>query len=278
MKLFRQVKFASVFYFMTETSAAIFGIYFRIRGVKQVLWYAHAHLPLRLRLASLFMNSICSSTEGSMPIKNHKVAFLGQMVDAKLFTYSPKPILNEMSLVHYGRFDESKNIKTLIKVARNIEKRRPFSTLTLIGSPTNLEALKYQKAVLEEFEQEITRGVIKVLPACKRSELPMLLMDFNIFVHAFQGSLDKSLVEATLIGIPAVTINGEYLSEFGTWSGKKPNDFSAPEEFLEYELEHVMSLEKTILFKELAYRFQIAISKHSLDNWLRKINQVLIGN
>jgi glycosyltransferase involved in cell wall biosynthesis len=277
IRQFHQVGFSSVFYFMTETSAAIFGLYFRIRGVQQVLWYAHAHMPVRLLFASLLMNRICSSTRGSIPIKQQKVVLLGQMVDTKLFVYSPKPMHDKLSLIHYGRFDESKNISLLIRLAKNLEKSRPNTKLTVIGSPSNKEAMNYQKKVLEEFEPELESGLVHLFPACKRSELPFKIVEHDIFVHAFQGSLDKSLVEATLIGIPTVTLNAEYLSEFGTWSRTQPKDFVTPEKFLEYEIGQVISLDKATLFNELEKRCEIARSKHSLDNWIRGITQVLIG-
>jgi len=275
---FQQLKFESVFYFMTETSAAIFGLYFRIRRVRQVLWYAHAHLPKRLLFASLLMNKICSSTKGSIPIKQNKVILLGQMVDTNLFAYSPKPIFSSLSLVHFGRFDKSKNILILMKVVQKVEKRRPKTKLTLIGSPSSNHGLSYQREVLKQFEAELERGVIHILPAFKRSELPLQLKNYDIFVHAFQGSLDKTLVEATLMGMPTVTLNTEYLNEFGTWSEKKPRDFMSPEDFLENEIDLITSLDKSILFKELEKRYKTAKSKHSLDNWIRGITQVLIGN
>jgi hypothetical protein len=197
----KHFQFHTVFYFMTETSAVLFGTYFKLRNIRQVLWYAHAHKSYRLVIASYLVDIICSSTRGSMPLASNKVRLVGQMVDETLFPFSPRTLSRDLALIHYGRFDQSKNIG-----------------LKVIGSPSTQNSMSYQKQIIDSFADIITSGRVQILPACLRSQLSQHLMDSDIFLHAFQGSLDKSLVEATLIGMPVVTLNREYLREFGTWS------------------------------------------------------------
>ena len=90
----------------------------------------------------------------------------------------------------------------------------------------------------------------------------------DVFIHAFQGSLDKTLIEATLAGLPVITINNEYLNEFGTWSQRNTsidldNEFSA---FMSSPNDQIAKLCKT--------RQQIAITKHSFDQWQTQLLRI----
>ncbi len=44
------------------------------------------------------------------------------------------------------------------------------------------------------------------------------LQTYDCFIHSFQGSLDKTIVEATFLGLPVITINNEYRNIFGSWN------------------------------------------------------------
>jgi glycosyltransferase involved in cell wall biosynthesis len=276
IRFLKNVPFHSVFYFMTETSAALFGAYFKIRNIKQVLWYAHAHKSYRLVIASFFVDLICSSTKGSMPLASNKIHLIGQMVDEKLFPYSPKPLSRDLALIHYGRFDRSKNIGLLLQVAEKLIKFEPRMRLKIIGSPSTQSSMLYQKQIMAQFSEIITSGSVKILPACLRTQLYNHLIVSDIFLHAFQGSLDKSLVEATLVGVPVVTLNQEYLREFGTWSKTSNGNSTDSIEFLVNEILSLISLDLSSLKAEQLRRSSLALENHSLANWTVKMSNLLI--
>lgn len=271
----KHFQFHTVFYFMTETSAVLFGTYFKLRNIRQVLWYAHAHKSYRLVIASYLVDIICSSTRGSMPLASNKVRLVGQMVDETLFPFSPRTLSRDLALIHYGRFDQSKNIGLLLKVTEKLMVFKPEVRLKVIGSPSTQNSMSYQKQIIDSFADIITSGRVQILPACLRSQLSQHLMDSDIFLHAFQGSLDKSLVEATLIGMPVVTLNREYLREFGTWSKTPYREGNDLAEFLVNEVLSVVSLSPSRLKAEQFRRHKIALENHSLTRWTIKMSKLL---
>ena len=82
------------------------------------------------------------------------------------------------------------------------------------------------------------------------------------------GSLDKTLIEATLSGLPVVTTNPEYLENFGSWIGSDGS--SLKEEFLA-----LLTYTRDELANELKRRRDIAANHHSLENWAKQVNQLL---
>jgi len=274
----RKLSFDAVFYFMTETSVVLFGTFFKVRRIRQVLWYAHAHKSLRLIIASLFVDLICSSTEGSMPLKSKKIRLIGQMVDEKMFQYSPKILSKDLTLIHYGRFDKSKNIGILIQVVQELLALNLEVRLRVIGSPSNQSSDSYQKQIIETYGKTISTGRVEILPACLRSQLSLHLEKSDIFLHAFHGSLDKSLVEATLVGVPVVTLNQEYLREFGPWYKTSDRNSVDLLEFLVHEVLTVVSMDISSLHAELLRRYKIALENHSLSNWNVKMKNLLLNS
>ena len=109
---------------------------------------------------------------------------------------------------------------------------------------------------------------IKFTKSINRQEVPHFLNRKDCFIHAFQGSLDKTLIESTLCMLPVVTINSEYIKIFGSWSEKKSITLSQ-------EIEHLFNLSDEAINKELQRRFDIAYSNHSLDQWVSKLLKIL---
>ncbi len=221
------------------------------------------------------MDLVCSSTEGSMPIKSQKVRLIGQMVDPRLFPFAPKEILKDVTLIHIGRFDKSKSLHKIMQATESLIARNPKLQLHVIGSPSNEIAENYRKEVIREFANCISENKIRIDDALPRDKLHQHLQKSDIFIHAFQGSLDKTLIEATMSGLPVATINLEYLSEFGCWSNWAAYLSVQSDKFLEMEIDAILLLNFRALKKELERRRDLALSKHSLSIWLGHMSEVL---
>ena len=107
----------------------------------------------------------------------------------------------------------------------------------------------------------------------KRSEIPKCLLKYDIFIHAFRGSLDKSLIEATFTRMPVVTVNLEYLSIFGSWSKNSNSEVT-----LETEVSALLGLTNDQIWKECERRSVIALAGHSLENWTISLVDILKAN
>ena len=254
-----------VFFHMTDVYAAVFSPYFRIARKQQLIWYAHAHKSKYLAWASIWVNYILTSTPGSCPIRGKKIVYLGQGVDHNLFAKIPFEELRLNNMVHYGRFDKSKRIDLVIEGVSSIHRSDPKTSLEIIGTPINRESKLWANEIKSIWRNAVKDGWLTFTPAVKRRDIPRVMRQNGVFVHAFQGSLDKALIESTLLGVPVITLNKEYVEIFGTWSSAKSKSS------LEIEYKSMRAHKNEELIFELNRRRLLAIENHSLNQWLDKL-------
>lgn len=260
--------FNSVFFHMTDLQCALLSPIVRLRNRKQYLWYAHTYKSKYLIFASLWVNRIITSTDGSCPIKTPKVLAIGQAIDENKFSFIPRKNLKLNKLVHIGRFDKSKNIDTLIKSTENLRINYPDIRLTIIGSPGNENSKNWSSQLISNHALDVEDGWLNFKPAIARSEFSSVMSDNGCFFHAYIGSLDKTLIESTLCGVPVVTLNPEYLRIFNSWS-----KLEAPT--LEEEYISMRMMSDSDLGDEITRRRNIAIQSHSLNHWINALTREL---
>ena len=257
----------SVFYHMTDVAAALFSPIFFLNKTNQVLWYAHISNSKWLRFASFFVDEIATSTVGSFPNSKTTKHVIGQSIDTKLFSFVNKDApAHFCNLVHVGRLDPSKNIEEILKWSKKKICEKSISSLTLIGQPTSTN-MNYISNLVSEHNNFFETGKFNILRVIPNNLLPTHLASFDLFVHCFQGSLDKAVLEATAIGIPVISINREYLSEFGSWC---PEDSS-----LDAQFKALVGYNGISLRNELKRRRNLVVSDHSIDSWITKIYNLL---
>jgi hypothetical protein len=177
------------------------------------------------------------------------------------------------SFVHVGRFDPSKNIRLIIETLQNLRVTKTDINFTNIGVPSGEANTNYYQNIISEFDRDKGSPWLKFSGSVPRQMLPNLLKDFDCFIHAFDGSLDKAALEATFIGLPVVTINDEYKKIFGSWD---KNNRLKKYTLLE-EVNFLLSLTNEELSAELNRRYQIAKKDYELKGWARRVITV-IGN
>ena len=257
-----------IFSHMTEVQSALVSPLTKFLGIKHIVWYAHASRSRAMNLNQFLLNSIVTSTLGSCPYTGNKVKILGQAIDEKVFKFKIHKIGAPYKFVHIGRTDPSKDINKLIRFVEDINSMGYESTFTIVGGPSNPKLNFYMQDLhnLREGLKEPFRVVFR--QPVERNSVPDFLEYFSIFIHAFIGSLDKTLVEATLSGIPVLSINHEYRSIFGQWSDIANS--SLEDEFLA-----LIRLSPEELALELKRRCKIAEEQHSLSGWVEKISTLL---
>ena len=104
--------------------------------------------------------------------------------------------------------------------------------------------------------------------AIRRSDVPLKLSTSDIFVHAFIGSLDKSLIEATMGGLSVVTLNREFFHEFPEC---RPREISSLNQGL-LELLELKPEERKAVNEAMQAR---AIANHSFENWILRLTFIL---
>ena len=270
--LWKKRKNAVVFSHMSDLQSALLGPVTRLLGIKHYLWYAHRVKSRFLLIANFFVDGIITSTPGSCPIHSAKVHPIGQAVDEKRFRRAG--VLSNQDVfkaLHVGRFDPSKDLNQILSAISSLRVSNPRLEFTQIGSPSTPSATKDAEKLLQLWQSQISEGWLRFLPTINRDALPHAIAKFQVFFHAYHGSLDKSLIEATMCGMPVISVNPEYISEFGTWSGS-PHNVSLENEFLSMK-----AMAPEIYTKEMERRYRLCVERHSRAKWIDSL-VVILGN
>ncbi len=261
-------KYDVVFSHMTLIQSAILGPIFKFQRIPHFLWYAHKQDSILLRWVNFISSGIVTSSKGSCPISGPKVKAIGQGIMEDIFLskseFSPLPT----KCVHIGRTDPSKRIELIIDAVASARSRFPSLTLEIVGSPSNLKSLQYLKDLKRKYFFYSNEGWLNFADAIKRRDVPQKLSKYDIFVHAFDGSLDKTLIEATMVGLLIATLNREYINEF-------LGDSSQNNQSLDSILLELLSLEPEVRNAEIAGAQMRAIQEHSFNSWISRLTKIL---
>jgi len=260
--------FGSVFYHMTDLQCALLSPFVWLRRKRQYLWYAHTFKSRYLVFSSWWVTKIITSTAGSCPLSGPKVKPIGQAIDEGKFSVLPFDELNLSKLIHIGRFDKSKNIELLIDAARELRKTYLDISLTLVGTPANEESRMWAQNLVLRTGQDVRDGWLKYKDSIPRDNFRQEVAQNGCFFHGYIGSLDKTLVESTMLRVPVVTLNPEYLGIFGSWS--KSTDTS-----LSNEYRALRSATQVDIEIELDRRLEIVREEHSLKHWIKELTSLL---
>jgi hypothetical protein len=188
-----------VFHHMSTKTGVFPGIFIRILGVPQGLWYSHSAHPFSLHLASKIVNVIITSTSGAFPFKSSKVSYVGHGLEMssalKVFDQmSP----NRVGIVSLGRITRIKNLdKILLSVPKNINQ----FPISFIGPKDNNEDIE------SELKAIATKNKIKleILPPIDHSSILKKLVSYSIYYSGTPKSVDKATIEAASVGCFVVT-------------------------------------------------------------------------
>jgi glycosyltransferase involved in cell wall biosynthesis len=270
-KTIRSEKFTVLFSHMTSVQSAFISPITRIIKLKHYLWFAHTSNGIFLKVSRLLSDGIITSTPGSCPLNGNKVYPIGQSIDSKKFRKKNSNTQSIKNLVHIGRFDPSKNIKEIVSEVKKLRSNFPDLKLEIIGSASSDRFKNYESNVKAKFDSEVQLGWLKFTPHIPRSSLPEILQTYDCFIHSFQGSLDKTIVEATFSGLPVITINNEYRKIFGSWNLID----TGINKSLKDEAELLLNLDTNKRQSEVDRRYEVVIEQHELTGWIDRLVSIL---
>ena len=271
IKTIRSEKFTVLFSHMTSVQSAFISPITRIIKLKHYLWFAHTSNGIFLKVSRLLSDGIITSTPGSCPLNGNKVFPIGQSINSKKFRKKIQNSESIKNLVHIGRFDPSKNIKEIVYEVKKLRINFPDLKLEVIGSPSSDIYKDYELNIKAKFNSEVQLGWLKFTPHITRSSLPEILQTYDCFIHSFQGSLDKTMVEATFSGLPVITINNEYRKIFRSWN---LND-TGMNNSLKDEAQLLLNLNGDKRQSEVDRRYVVAVEQHELTGWIDRLVSIL---
>ena len=263
-----------LFTHMTDVHAAILAPLAWLLKMRHILWYAHAKNSKYLIWSSFFVSKIVSSTPGScnLGINKRKVLYINQGIDLKNFPYFARSQKTLCAILYYGRLDPSKNIHMFSDLIFELNRSHNTYSIDIFGRPTNLESERYFLDVSLSHKVKSQESSIAFHDSIARALIPDIAKRYDIFLNLFSGSLDKTLIETTLMGLPVVTWNREYCAQFGTWSNSSVRE---TQDFIIKEFESIYSLEEIEFQNEVNRRWGLAAENHSFEGWVNRLVYVL---
>jgi glycosyltransferase involved in cell wall biosynthesis len=260
-----------LFNYMTDVHAALLSPLAWLLRRRHVLWYAHASSSAYLIFSSFFVSKIVSSTPGScnLRINRKKVVFINQGIKQTDFPFESRRFKSFHRLFYYGRFDRSKNIHLFKDLVIELNQKKITYNFEAFGQPVSLDSESYVRSLRTTSN---SHRELKFQEPIPRKYIPEVSKKFDVFINLFTGSLDKTLIEVTLMGLPVVTWNQEFCNEFGTWSGAKPLNSLA---FIKDEIYFLNSMDENEIQTEIWRRYQLAVKNHTFDGWIFRLLFVL---
>jgi len=257
-----------VFSFMTDYFSAVTGPLTKTLRVKHLLWYAHAHRSMFLKISELFVTKIISSTRESLPSKSKKSILLGQMVDSSLFQLKTgRDFSLKRTALYVGRIDKSKGLDEIISTLASSDRFLIGLKLLIVGEPTSGNETFYTNILSEVNAMNLEQRVI-FLGRRRATEVSNLMSKSDFLIHNFKGSLDKVLVEAALTGLPIVTTNKGFHREFANGIDSLP---PIKEMKIKNELEIFFKLTSEEVAEQAELRYKTALSGHTYESWFEKL-------
>ena len=265
-----------VFSHMTDVQCALISPLTRLLRIRHVLWYAHSHNSVYLNWSSFFVSSIVSSTPGScnLRLNRGKLRFINQGISQEDFPYHSKRFVNLTRIFNYGRLDVSKNIHLFLDLLLALNQDKKVFSVDVYGNSSSGHSIEYLEGLKHLSKRPEFQSTFNIHPGLNRKNISSESEKYELFLNLFVGSLDKTLIEATMLGLPVLTWNREYCEQFGTWSG---NDVKESLDFILEELSFIRSMQEQKLRREILRRYHYAIEMHAFDGWINRLLFVLNG-
>ncbi len=274
ISFFQQIRDSNisvVFSHMTLNQSIILLPLTKLFRIKHFVWYAHKSKNRFLYLTHGMFDGILTSTLDSCPIKSERVFPIGQTINSRNFPVKLKTEYPVSKLLHIGRFDPIKKIDSIILSVEKLRRNYPNLTLDVVGSASNKENLKYEISVKTMANKFVNEGWLKFYPSISRKSIPLLLLNHDCFIHACDEAIDKVILEATISKVPVVTINTEYLKEFGSWTNHIVSSASS----LDFELESLLRTSEDELTEEIQRKYLRVMERHELNGWVERLLKII---
>lgn len=185
-------EYDAVFVHMNPEYIVTAGVLWRLMHKKIALWYTHKSVNLKLRIATLFADVVCTASKESFRLKSAKVRVMGHGIDTDFFFPDPRIVRGDWVL-SVGRLMPSKRHDLAIRIAVSESKE-----LRIAGEGP-------ERKNLEMLTSELSARV-QFLGALTQLQLRDEYRKAGSLIHTSEtGSLDKVVLEALACGLPVRT-------------------------------------------------------------------------
>jgi len=240
----------------------------RLLSKRIVFWYAHYTVSVWALIASAFAHVTTASVKASYNHPWVHPVFIGQNIDHHRFVLRERCRSSQdpWRCLVFGRVMPSKRIEEVIETFVETEALHG-ALLTIVGPQPD----PIYKAALMKLTQDhpsIQWGSESV----SYDHVPELLSQYDILLNAYQGSLDKAIVESTMSGmIPIAATDGmqEWLPQTYRWLMAKTivERRMALERVMHLSEEEYVDLQKSLR--------EAAVNAHSMEQQIERLKHLL---
>ncbi len=207
-----------VFAHMAPLYAIVAAPIARLSGVPTVLWYAHPHVDLKLRLATALVDRVASPTPEGFRVPTAKLTLTGHGVDTERFLPPRTPCQGPLRVLYAGRISRSKDVATFLRAARLALDQSPagalrFAIIGRPGSPADEAYLAELRVLARSLGLE---GALELGAAVPYPRMPEALAQCDLLVNlARTGSADKVVLEAMSCARVPLVCNRTFVPTLG---------------------------------------------------------------
>jgi glycosyltransferase involved in cell wall biosynthesis len=209
-----------VLYHMATYPMVLFGPLFKILGVRQIAWYSHSRADLSLRLSKIFIDSFCTPTSNSFPLK----------INA-----------SRVSAVGHCIFPDSLDCATQEDLSESLARKNfEYINIVILGRISPIKRIEIAIDTLAKFPSDIHRGVELVGPIMDKPYLKKLfsmaneaqvnilasgeirgevlkkkLIHADVMFNGMSNSIDKSALLGAVNGCFVISDNKDLLDLTG---------------------------------------------------------------
>lgn len=190
-----------IFHYMNHKTLVYPGIIFRLMGVRQILWYAHASKTLMLCIAEKLASTIVTSSKTAFPIQTNKIVEIGQALTVNIKEFAVPIWKHRISgIVSLARVSKAKYLEDAI-LGIALSNFRDVSFLNI--GPINDQ--KHKEQLLKFAKQNSVTCVFE--NAMAQHDALNKIGHYKYYFSGTAKAVDKAAVEAAGLGCLIITTN-----------------------------------------------------------------------
>lgn len=239
----------------------------KVLRIPIVMWYAHKHVNLKLKLAYALSDKIVTSHEKDCRIKGKKTTVIGQGI--KVPKNCVNEIKNDNTIISVGRISRIKAYETIIKALSEVLNERKYVKLKIIGPIYDKQYYQLLVKLIKDLSLEDHVIFIGPVP---HSQMEEHYLNATVFVSSSRTGFDKASLEAMAYGLPTIVCDDtfdEILSDLIPYCRYTPGNHKE----LAQKLIKILSDRelRNKVGKQLRKR---VLERHSVDTFIKKLVEI----
>lgn len=178
--------------------------------VPVVLWYAHGTVSWAARACIPLVRRIVTASPSSFPIPTAKRRVIGHGIDTDIFQPLERPVADSrpFTVLAVGRLSPVKRLDLTLRAVAQARRQVPSLRIIIAGGPAS-ERDHAEIARLKGLVDELgLDGAVDFIGSVPFDQVRATYARADVYVNTSEtGSLDKTVLEAMAMGVPALTSN-----------------------------------------------------------------------